>query len=173
MSKEIQFLLYSLPDEEGKVQVVIKDETLWCTQKAMALLFGVQRPAITKHLGNIFREGELDEKVVCSILETVVVLSNSPSSKICPKCLLIAGTPTPKSCAIAFWVHQSVSSLTTTCTLPSSSGRLYNRNCISLLIVCLMITSYTNILSKHADLICFSFSKRWVWRVIWRSRLVK
>lgn len=69
MSKEIQFLLYSLPDEEGKVQVVIKDETLWCTQKAMAQFFGVQRPAITKHLGNIFREGELDEKVVCSILE--------------------------------------------------------------------------------------------------------
>ena len=69
MSKEIQFLLYSLPDEEGKVQVVIKDETLWCTQKAMAQLFGVQRPAITKHLGNIFREGELVEKVVCSILE--------------------------------------------------------------------------------------------------------
>ena len=69
MSKEIQFLLYSLPDEEGKVQVVIQDETLWCTQKAMAQLFGVQRPAITKHLGNIFREGELDEKVVCSILE--------------------------------------------------------------------------------------------------------
>ena len=69
MSKEIQFLLYSLPDEEGKVQVVIKDETLWCTQKAMAQLFGVQRPAITKHLGNIFREGELDEKVVCSLLE--------------------------------------------------------------------------------------------------------
>ena len=69
MRKEKQFLLYSLPDEEGKVQVVIKDETLWCTQKAMAQLFGVQRPAITKHLGNIFREGELDEKVVCSILE--------------------------------------------------------------------------------------------------------
>ena len=69
MSKEIQFLLYSLPDEEGKVHVVIKDETLWCTQKAMAQLFGVQRPAITKHLGNIFREGELEEKVVCSKME--------------------------------------------------------------------------------------------------------
>lgn len=69
MSNEIQFLLYSLPDEEGKVQVIIKDETIWCTQKAMGQLFGVQRPAITKHLGNIFKEGELDEKVVCSILE--------------------------------------------------------------------------------------------------------
>lgn len=69
MTSEIQFLLYSLPDEEGKVQVVIKDETIWCTQKAMAQLFGIQRPAITKHLGNIFKEGELDENVVCSILE--------------------------------------------------------------------------------------------------------
>lgn len=69
MSNEIQFLFYNMPEEEGNVQVVIKDETLWCTQKAMAQLFGVQRPAITKHIGNIFKEGELDEKVVCSILE--------------------------------------------------------------------------------------------------------
>lgn len=36
MSNEIQFILYQLPDEEGKVQVVIKDETIWATQKAMA-----------------------------------------------------------------------------------------------------------------------------------------
>ena len=66
MSKEIQFLLYSLPDEEGKVQVVIKDETLWCTQKAMAQLFGVGVPAISKHLKNIFEEGELIKNVVVS-----------------------------------------------------------------------------------------------------------
>ncbi len=69
MSQEIQFILYNLPDEDGKVQVIIKDETLWCTQKAMAQLFGVQRPAITKHLGNIFKDRELEENVVCSILE--------------------------------------------------------------------------------------------------------
>ena len=56
MSNEIQFLLYSLPDEEGKVQVVIKDETIWCTQKAMAQLFGIGIPAISKHLKNIFEE---------------------------------------------------------------------------------------------------------------------
>ena len=49
MSNEIQFLLYSLPDEEGKVQVVIKDETIWCTQKAMAQLFGVGVSAISKN----------------------------------------------------------------------------------------------------------------------------
>ena len=72
MSKEIQFLLYSLPDEEGKVQVVIKDETLWCTQKAMAQLFGVGVPAISKHLGHIFEEGELDRSTTVSKKEIVV-----------------------------------------------------------------------------------------------------
>ena len=72
MSKEIQFLLYSLPDEEGKVQVVIKDETLWCTQKAMAQLFGVGVPAISKHLKNIFEEGELDRTTTVSKMEIVV-----------------------------------------------------------------------------------------------------
>ena len=69
MSNEIQFLLYSLPDEEGKVQVVIKDETIWCTQKAMAQLFGVGVPAISKHLKNIFDEGELQKDVVVSKME--------------------------------------------------------------------------------------------------------
>ena len=69
MSKEIQFLLYNLPDEEGKVQVVVKDETLWCTQKAMAQLFGVGVPAISKHLKNIFEEGELTKNVVVSKME--------------------------------------------------------------------------------------------------------
>ena len=66
MSNEIQFLLYNMPDADGKVQVVIKDETLWCTQKTMAQLFGVGVPAISKHLKNIFDEGELDKKVVVS-----------------------------------------------------------------------------------------------------------
>ena len=69
MSNEIQFLLYNMPDADGKVQVVIKDETLWCTQKAMAQLFGVGVPAISKHLKNIFEEGELDKEVVVSKME--------------------------------------------------------------------------------------------------------
>ena len=69
MSNEIQFLLYNMPDADGKVQVVIKDETLWCTQKAMAQLFGVGIPAISKHLKNIFAEGELDKDVVVSKME--------------------------------------------------------------------------------------------------------
>ncbi len=69
MNKEIQFLLYNMPDEQGNVQVVIKDETLWCTQKAMAQLFGVGIPAISKHLKNIFEEGELIENMVVSKME--------------------------------------------------------------------------------------------------------
>ena len=69
MSNEIQFLLYNMPDSDGKIQVVVKDETLWCTQKAMAKLFGVGVPAISKHLKNIFDEGELDKNVVVSKME--------------------------------------------------------------------------------------------------------
>lgn len=65
-NNEIQFILYNMPDDEGKVQVVIKDETLWSTQKAMAQLFGVGVPAISKHLSHIFEEGELEKDVVVS-----------------------------------------------------------------------------------------------------------
>lgn len=72
MSKEIQFLLYSLPDEEGKVQVVIKDETIWCTQKAMAQLFGVDKSGISRHINNIFKEGELEQDATVAKIATVV-----------------------------------------------------------------------------------------------------
>ena len=69
MNKELQFLIYNTPQENIKVDVVVKDETIWLTQKAMATLFGVQVPAISKHLKNIFDEGEVEEKVAVSILE--------------------------------------------------------------------------------------------------------
>ena len=69
---EIQFILYQLPEEEGKVQVVIKDETIWATQKAMAQLFGVGVPAISKHLTHIFDEKELDRDTTVSKMEIVV-----------------------------------------------------------------------------------------------------
>ena len=72
MVNEIQFLLYNMPEEEGKVQVVIKDDTIWCTQKAMAQLFGVGVPAISKHLKNIFEIGELQPDTTISKMETVV-----------------------------------------------------------------------------------------------------
>ena len=69
MNKEFNFLVYSAPDKDIKVNAVIKDETIWLTQKAMAELFGVQTPAISKHLKNIFEEKELDEQVVISKME--------------------------------------------------------------------------------------------------------
>ena len=69
---EIQFLLYNVPEGDGKVQVVIKGETLWMTQKAMAQLLDVGVPAISKHLKNIFEEGELSKDATVSKMEIVV-----------------------------------------------------------------------------------------------------
>lgn len=69
MTNEIQFVLYSMPEGDGKVQAVIKNESIWLTQKAMSELFGVNIPAISKHLMNIFDEGELQENVVVSKME--------------------------------------------------------------------------------------------------------
>lgn len=66
MKDEIQFILYNLPDEDGKVQVIIRDEALWCTQKAMAQLFGVDRTVVSKHLKNIFESSELQQNSVCA-----------------------------------------------------------------------------------------------------------
>lgn len=63
------FLLYTTPNGKVKVEIFLKDENVWLTQERIAQLFGVQRPAITKHLKNIFESGELREAVVSSILE--------------------------------------------------------------------------------------------------------
>ena len=64
-----EFLLYKTANGNVKIDVLLQNETIWIPQKKIAELFDVQRPAITKHLKNIFESGELDEKVVCSILE--------------------------------------------------------------------------------------------------------
>jgi hypothetical protein len=66
MSKALQFLIYNTPHEDIKVDVIMQDETIWLTQKAMAELFGIDRTGIGKHLKNIFISGELDETVVCA-----------------------------------------------------------------------------------------------------------
>ncbi len=64
-----EFLLYTTPNGKVKVEIFLRDENVWLTQDRIALLFGVQRPAITKHLKNIFESGELQEDSVSSILE--------------------------------------------------------------------------------------------------------
>ena len=74
MNRKVQFLLYNMPEDSGKVQVVIKDETIWCTPKAMAQLFGVDVPAVSKHLKNIFEEEELLQEMTISKMETVKML---------------------------------------------------------------------------------------------------
>lgn len=68
-STQSSFLLYTASDGKVKVEVCIKNETVWLTQKTMADLFHVKRPAITKHLNNIFKTGELNEDSVGSVLE--------------------------------------------------------------------------------------------------------
>ncbi len=67
--KDIQFLIYRSMDDEVNISPIVKDDTIWLTQKNMAELFGVGIPAISKHLKNIFEEGELNEEVVVSNLE--------------------------------------------------------------------------------------------------------
>ena len=70
MLENIAFILYNTPEYSEKVQVVVKDETLWMTQKAMAELFGVDKSSISRHLKNIFETRELEEKVVVAKIET-------------------------------------------------------------------------------------------------------
>lgn len=66
-----EFLLYTSPDGGVRVEVFLHNENIWLTQDRMAELFGVNRQAVTKHLQNIFDEGELEENSTCSILEQV------------------------------------------------------------------------------------------------------
>ena len=69
ITKQMEMVLYRTEDDNVTVSALIKDETIWITQKAMAELFGVQTPAISKHLKNIFEQGELREEVVVSKME--------------------------------------------------------------------------------------------------------
>jgi hypothetical protein len=65
------FLFYTGDNGKVNIEVFLKDETAWLTQKAMAKLFGVEIPAISKHLSNIFESGELQKEATLSILEKV------------------------------------------------------------------------------------------------------
>lgn len=72
MNKEVtNFLIYNLPDEEAGVDVIVKDENIWISQKGMAELFDVNVPAISKHLNNIYDELELNRDATVSKMEIV------------------------------------------------------------------------------------------------------
>lgn len=72
MTNETQFILYQLPDEEGVIQVVVRDETIWATQKAMAQLFGIDKSGISRHIANILKEGELKQEMTVAKIATVI-----------------------------------------------------------------------------------------------------
>ena len=71
MPRNFSFLIYKSEDENLSVNAYIKDETIWLTQKSMSELFGVNPQAITKHLQNIYNEGELEQAATCSKMEQV------------------------------------------------------------------------------------------------------
>jgi hypothetical protein len=71
MKNELKFLMYNTPENDVSVNAIIKDETIWLTQKSMAELFGVEVPAISKHLTNIYDEGELQYNSTVSKMEIV------------------------------------------------------------------------------------------------------
>ncbi|MDR0646575.1 MAG: virulence protein RhuM/Fic/DOC family protein [Elusimicrobiota bacterium] len=64
-----EIIIYTLPDGTSNLDVKLENDSVWLTQEQIAMLFGTKRPAITKHLGNIFKSGELKEHSTCSILE--------------------------------------------------------------------------------------------------------
>ena len=70
MEKDFNFLVYQTAEENVSVNALVKDETIWLTQKAMAELFDVDKSSVSRHLKNIFNEGELDEKVVVAKIAT-------------------------------------------------------------------------------------------------------
>ena len=119
MPNETQFILYQLPDEEGVIQVIIKDESLWATQKAMAQLFGVGVPAISKHLKNIFQDRELDEKVVVSKME----ITNKDD--YCKKCNHQIVSIENVTCRKPRQVHLDKDSVTEKISATAADGKNY------------------------------------------------
>ena len=70
ITKQMEMVLYHSEQSDVNVNAIIKDETIWITQKAMAELFGIDKSGISRHLSNIFKSGELDEKVVVAKIAT-------------------------------------------------------------------------------------------------------
>ena len=66
-----EFLLYPTPNGQVKVEIFLRDEAVWLTQSKIAALFGADRSVVTKHLQNIFQEGELDKNSTCAKIAQV------------------------------------------------------------------------------------------------------
>ena len=114
MSKELQirystvdFLFFTRDAGEDGIEVRVQNGDVWLTQKAISQLFDVDRSVVTKHLSNIFKEGELDGNSVCAKFAQVEFSSNSPSLKILLRCFVTTLLSTSKSCEIAFCVSHT------------------------------------------------------------------
>ena len=81
-SNQIQSILYHIKQTDLEINVIVKDESIWATQKAIAELFGVNVPAINKHLNNIYKEHELDEMATISKMEIVQVEGSREVARI-------------------------------------------------------------------------------------------
>ena len=83
-----EFILYTDPSGKVKVEIFVMNDTVWLTQQRIAELFGVDRTVVTKHLNNIFKEGELNKDSVSAIFAHTELSSSSPSANIFPTCLI-------------------------------------------------------------------------------------
>ena len=81
MENDFNFLVYQTAQENVSVNALVKNETIWLTQKAMAELFDVDKSSISRHLKNIFNEGELDEKVVVAKIATTTRSNRGKNAK--------------------------------------------------------------------------------------------
>ena len=78
-----EIIIYSTPDGEIKIDAILQNESIWLTQNGMAELFAVNVPAISKHLTNIFKEGELTREATLSKMETVQKEGNREIKTTC------------------------------------------------------------------------------------------
>ncbi|MFI3165531.1 MAG: virulence RhuM family protein [Bacillota bacterium] len=76
MNNELSFLIYSTPEEDVSINAIVKDETVWLTQRAMAELFGCSSDNISLHLKNIYNDGELDENTTTEEISVVQTEGN-------------------------------------------------------------------------------------------------
>ena len=114
-------IMYTTEDGLTKIETTFDEDTVWLSLDQMAELFQRDKSTISRHIKNIFQEGELVQSSTVAKFATVASFDSSPSSKIFFKCLLIVDLLTPNNSAIAFCDSQTDSSLTIALTETSSS----------------------------------------------------
>ena len=109
--------------DNARVEVRLDRESVWLTQEQVGLLFGRERSVITKHIRNVFAEGELERAAVCANFAHTDSRASSPSANTLRMCLVITERSRSNKCPICSWVSQTVSLSmeTDNCTSPSAA----------------------------------------------------